>query len=182
MKFCNLVGSNLLSFCAHVRSCVCFTSLWCILNWNFKKKSLISKYTELKITHILPSFYQLPDFISRSSWYLVIRSICGCSVTLTFGVLEVASLTWNIFIRSRWLPVAQSEVRSNNVTVSRLHFRWWKKINMMKVNFFFVLYVSLIEMLIDNHDYTHWNRNLAIARKKIINQWNRGIIFYNQWI
>lgn len=28
-----------------------------------------------------------------------------------------------------------------------------KKINMMKVNFFFVLYV--IEMLIDNHDYTH---------------------------
>lgn len=30
-----------------------------------------------------------------------------------------------------------------------------KKINMMKVNFFFVLYVSLIEMLIDNHDYTH---------------------------
>lgn len=41
-----------------------------------------------------------------------------------------------------------------------------KKINMMKVNFFFVLYVSLIEMLIDNHDYTHWKRNLAIARKK----------------
>lgn len=30
-----------------------------------------------------------------------------------------------------------------------------KKINKMKVNFFFVLYVSLIEMLIDNHDYTH---------------------------
>lgn len=30
-----------------------------------------------------------------------------------------------------------------------------KKISMMKVNFFFALYVSLIEMLIDNHDYTH---------------------------
>lgn len=30
-----------------------------------------------------------------------------------------------------------------------------KKITMMKVNFFFVVYVSLIEMLIDNHDYTH---------------------------
>lgn len=29
-----------------------------------------------------------------------------------------------------------------------------EKIN-MKVNFVFVLYVSLIEMLIDNHDYTH---------------------------
>lgn len=37
-----------------------------------------------------------------------------------------------------------------------------KKINMMKVNFFFVLYVLLIEMLIDNY----WKWNFVIVRKK----------------
>lgn len=41
-----------------------------------------------------------------------------------------------------------------------------KKINMMKVNFFFVLYVLLIEMLIDNYDYIYWNWNFVIVRGK----------------
>lgn len=41
-----------------------------------------------------------------------------------------------------------------------------KKINMMKVNFFFVLYVLLIEMLIDNYDYIYWNWNFVIVREK----------------
>lgn len=44
-----------------------------------------------------------------------------------------------------------------------------KKINMMKVIFFFVLYVLLIEMLIDNYDYIYWKWNFVIVRKKIIN-------------
>lgn len=41
-----------------------------------------------------------------------------------------------------------------------------KKINMMKVNFFFVLYVLLIEMLIDNYDYIYWKWNFVIVRGK----------------
>lgn len=58
-----------------------------------------------------------------------------------------------------------------------------KKINMMKVNFFFVLYVSLIEMLIDNQDYTHWNRNLAIARetKSLISEIEGLFIIINEY-
>lgn len=36
----------------------------------------------------------------------------------------------------------------------------------MKVNFFFVLYVLLIEMLIDNYDYIYWNWNFVIVREK----------------
>lgn len=89
----------MLTVCAHVRSCVCFTSLWCILNWTFKKSS-ISKYTKLKITHSLPWILSIPPILYNNYpgilWYLLVSwlylCVCGCSVTC--GFLEVASLTW----------------------------------------------------------------------------------------
>lgn len=148
-----------------------------------KKKSLISKYTELKITHILPSILSVTRFyikiilVSCYSEYLWV--FCNVNVWCAGGGFFNLKHLYKISLTA----MAQSEVRSNNVTVSRLHFRWWKKINMMKVNFFFVLYVSLIEMLIDNHDYTHWKRNLAIARgkKSLISEIEGLFIIINEY-